>query len=61
MIEEKPASFPPTIMLTSVVEGLRVESWLLMTVLVVAPEQAANVKEAGELADAHRGPKALGL
>jgi hypothetical protein len=56
MIEEKPASFPPTIMLTSVVEALRVESWLLMTVLVVAPEQAANVKEAGELADAHRGP-----
>jgi hypothetical protein len=43
-------------MLTSVVEALRVESWPLMTVLVVAPEQAANVKEAGELAAAHRGP-----
>jgi hypothetical protein len=61
MIEEKPASFPPTVMLTSVVAALRVESWPLMTVLVVAPEQAAKVNDAAELADAHRGPKALGL
>jgi hypothetical protein len=56
MIDEKPASFPPTVMLTSVVDALRDESWLLMTLLVVAPEQATNVNEAGELADAHRGP-----
>jgi hypothetical protein len=56
MIEEKPASLPPMVMLTSVVDALRDESWLLMTLLVVAPEHAANVKEAGELADAHRGP-----
>jgi hypothetical protein len=56
MIDEKPASFPPTVMLTSVVEALRDESWLLMTLLVVAPEQAANVKETGEFADAHLGP-----
>jgi hypothetical protein len=56
IIDEKPASFPPTVMLTSVVDALRDESWLLMTVLVVAPEQAANVKEAGELAAAQRGP-----
>jgi hypothetical protein len=56
MIDEKPASFPPTIMLTSVVDALRDESWPLMTLLVVAPEQATNVNVAGELADAHRGP-----
>jgi hypothetical protein len=56
MIEEKPASFPPMVILTSVVDVLRDESWLLMTVLVVAPEQATKVKEVGELADAHRGP-----
>jgi hypothetical protein len=56
MIEEKPVSLPPMVMLTSVVDALRDESWLLMTLLVVAPEQVANVKEAAELADAHRGP-----
>ena len=44
-------SLPPTVMLTSVVDALRDESWLLMTLLVVAPEQVSNVKEAGELAD----------
>jgi hypothetical protein len=56
MIEEKPTSLPPMVMLTSVVDALSEESWLLMTLLVVAPEQAANVKELAELAAAHRGP-----
>jgi len=56
MIDEKPASFPPMVMLTSVVDALRDESWLLMTLLVVAPEQVAKVKDVGELAEAHRGP-----
>ena len=53
MIEEKPTSLPPIVMLTSVVDALSDESWLLMTSLVVAPEQAANVNDAGELAFAH--------
>jgi hypothetical protein len=61
MIEEKPASLPPIVMLTRVVDALRDESWLLMTSLVLAPEQAANVNDAGELAFPHRGAYALGL
>jgi hypothetical protein len=40
-------------MLTRVVEELSDESWLLMTSLVVAPEQAAKVNDAGEFAAAH--------
>ena len=54
MIEEKPTSLPPMVMLTRVVAALRDDSWLLMTSLVLAPEQAANVKDATELAAAHR-------
>ena len=46
---------------TTTVDALSAESWLLMTSLVVAPEQATNVNDAGELALAHSGPKALGL
>src|SRR5580658_4401242 len=61
MIEVKPTSLPPMVMLTSVVDALSDESWPLMTELVVASAQAANVKEAGALAAAHRAPKALGL
>jgi hypothetical protein len=38
----KPTSFPPTVMDTSVVLALSADSWLLMTVLVVAPEQATD-------------------
>jgi hypothetical protein len=55
MIEEKPASLPPTVMLTRVVDALSDESWLLMTSLVLALEHAANVNDAAELAFAHRG------
>ena len=53
MIEEKPASFPPTVKLTRVVEELSAESWLLMTSATLAPEQAAKVNEVTELAAAH--------
>ena len=50
---EKPASFPPIVMLTSVVLALSADTWLLSTSAVVAPEQAAEVKVAGELAATH--------
>src|ERR1700722_8313812 len=56
MIEEKPTSLPPMVTLTRVVDAFRADSWLLMTSLVRAPEQAAKVNEAGELAVAHRFP-----
>src|SRR5689334_8752240 len=61
IIDEKPTSFPPMVMLTRVVEELSDESWLLMTSLVVAPEQAAKVNDPGEFAAAHSAGKALGL
>ena len=54
MIEEKPASLPPIVMLTRVVDALSEDSWLLMTSLVVAPEHAAKVNAAGESGLAHR-------
>lgn len=54
IIEEKPASLPPIVMLTRVVDALSDDSWLLMTSLVVAPEHAANVNAAGALAVAQR-------
>jgi hypothetical protein len=38
-----PTSFPPTVIDTSVVALLSAESWLAMTELVVAPEQATEV------------------
>ena len=41
------------VMLTSVVDALSDDSWLLMTSLVRALEQAANVNDATELAAAH--------
>ena len=50
IIEVKPTSFPPMVRLTNVVAELSAASWLLMTSLVVAPEQAAKVNDAGELA-----------
>src|SRR5215469_12779782 len=53
MMEEKPASLPPIVKLTSVVEELSDESWLLMTSATLAPEHAANVKDVTELAAAH--------
>ena len=54
MIEEKPTSLPPIVMLTRVVAALSDDSWLLMTSPVFAPEHAAKVNDAGELAFAHR-------
>lgn len=59
IIEGKPTSLPPMEMLTRVVEELSEDSWLLMTSLVVAPEQAAKVKDAGEFAAAHSAGYAL--
>ena len=35
-------SLPPTVIDTSVVEALSADSWLLITVEVVAPEQATE-------------------
>ena len=53
MIEEKPTSLPPMVMLTSVVDALSDDSWLLMTSVVRAPEHAANMNDATGLAVAH--------
>src|SRR6266571_2729795 len=53
MIEEKPASLPPIVRLTRVAEEVTDDSWLLITSVVLAPEQAANMKDEGELAAAH--------
>ena len=50
---EKPASLPPIVMLTSVVPALSADTWLLITSEVVAPAQATETNEAGELAAAH--------
>ena len=50
---EKPASLPPIVMLTSVVPALSADTWLLITSAVVAPAQATETNEAGELAAAH--------
>ena len=50
---EKPASLPPMVMLTSVVAALSADTWLLITSEVVAPAQATETNEAGELAAAH--------
>jgi hypothetical protein len=41
------------VMDTRVVAALSADSWLLITVEVVAPEQATEIYEAGELALAH--------
>ena len=53
MMFENPTSLPPIVMLTSVVVELSAESWLLITVDVVAPEHASDVYDAGALAVAH--------
>jgi hypothetical protein len=50
---EKPASLPPIVMLTSVVPGPSADTWPLITSDVVAPAQATETNEAGELAAAH--------
>ncbi len=39
---ENPTSLPPIVMLTSVVEPDSAPSWLLITSVVFAPEQAAE-------------------
>ncbi|GHJ48053.1 hypothetical protein Cs7R123_53950 [Catellatospora sp. TT07R-123] len=54
-------SLPPALTLTSVVVLLSADSWELMTVVVVAPEQATDTYEAGALAAAHSAEYALGL
>jgi hypothetical protein len=48
-----PTSLPPTVIDTSVVWLLRADSWLDMTLLVVAPAQATG-RTGGWLALAHR-------
>jgi hypothetical protein len=44
MIEAKPASLPPTVMVTMFVAELSAPSCSLVTLPVVAPEQALNVR-----------------
>jgi hypothetical protein len=39
MMCEKPTSFPPTVMLTSVVEERSAETWPAATLAVVAPSR----------------------
>ena len=53
MTEEKPTSLPPTVIETSEVPLFSAPSWLLITELVVAPEQVSLTKLAGALALAH--------
>jgi hypothetical protein len=53
MIEEKPTLLPPIVTLTRVVDELSDDSWLSMTSVVVAPEHAANLNDAGEFFAAH--------
>ena len=50
---EKPASFPPIVMLASVVLALSADTWLLRTSSVVAPAQATETNEAGAYLPAH--------
>ena len=54
MVLENPASLPPIVRLTSVVELFSAEIWLLRTSPVLAPEQATKEKEDGEFAFDHR-------
>ena len=42
----KPASLPPTLMVTTPVDDDSADSWLAVTSAVVAPEQATNVSAA---------------
>ena len=49
MTLEKPASLPPIVMLTSVVLALSADTWLLSTSAVVAPAQATETNEAGDV------------
>jgi hypothetical protein len=58
---EKPTSLPPIVMLTSVVTEFSAYSWVEMTSPVVAPEQARDTYDAGELALAHSWEYALVL
>ena len=53
MIELKPMSLPPMVMLTRVVLADSDDSCELFTSVVVAPEQAAIVYEAGLFCAAH--------
>jgi hypothetical protein len=46
---------------TSVVAALRADSWELITVVVVAPEQVSDTYEAGWFAAFQRAGKALVL
>ena len=42
MMLEKPTSLPPAVTLTRLVAELIADSWLLITEVVVAPEQATE-------------------
>ena len=61
MMVEKPTSFPPMVMLTNVVAALRLGTWLLITLAVVAPAQATDVYATCGWAAAHSAEKAAGL
>ena len=50
----KPMSLPPTVIVASVVDRSSGPSWPPRTVVVVAPEQATNAKDASERSAAHR-------
>src|SRR5680860_650116 len=41
---EKPASLPPIVIVTQSVPLVRLDTWLLRTFVVVAPEHAANTR-----------------
>src|SRR5947209_3257724 len=58
---EKPTSLPPMTTDTRLVELLRAEIWLLITSLVVAPEQATNENDAGACAFAQSRAAAFAL
>src|SRR5262245_22395032 len=61
MMLENPTSLPPIVMLTSVVAAESADSWLLLTVVVVAPEQATELYDAGACAAAHSAEYAFVL
>ncbi len=52
---KKPTSLPPTVIDTSVVAVLSADSWLPVTELVVAPEQATKAKLAEIRVSPQRG------
>src|SRR5262249_12938681 len=61
MMLEKPTSLPPMVMLTNVVVELSADSWLELTVSVVAPAQATDAYDAGACAVAQSAEYAFVL